>query len=289
MTDIGKRTIGGFLAMSRQALQAAHIDSYLLDSELLLADTLSIPREWLLAHDDAEIASAEWTELCRRLYLRCQHCPLAYITGHKQFYGQDFLVTPDVLIPRPESEQLIESLSKLLTERKLNSDLTIVDVGTGSGCLAITAKLLYPNLSVIATDISKTALVVAENNAHRLLPDGQQITFLQGNLLSNLPGKIAKRGLDIVIANLPYVERDWPDLSPELDFEPAIALYDDTDDGLGITKKLIDQSKRCLKPGGYLIIEVDSRQINQLIDYTTKSGYQVIDKKPFTITFKANN
>lgn len=272
------RTIKAFLGMSTQALMDAGINSARLDSELLLSHYLNLPREWIIAHDDAEIAEPQWVELCKMLYLRAKRVPLAYLVGIKSFYGRDFIVSEDVLIPRPESEQIIESLKQLVARKpKIKS---VADVGTGSGCLAITAKLEVPNLEVIALDISNRALAIAKQNGKNLGVDGE-IKFIQSDLLSNLTSTT-----DVIVANLPYVNRDWDDLSPELEFEPDLALYDDIDNATGLIKKLISEAPSHLSTGGYLILEMDNRQIDEVSGFATKNGFTVVDTKPFTLVLK---
>lgn len=272
------RTIKSFLRMSTQALIDAGINSARLDSELLLSHYLNLPREWIIAHDDAEIAEPQWVELCKMLYLRAQRVPLAYLTGIKSFYGRDFIVNEDVLVPRPESEQIIESLKQLVVRNPQIK--SIADVGTGSGCLAITAKLEIPNLEVIALDISNRALTIAKQNERNLGLDGK-IKFIQSDLLSNLTSVV-----DVIIANLPYVNRNWDNLSPELKFEPDLALYDDVDNATGLIKKLISETSSHLSTGGHLILEMDNRQIDEVSDFAIKNNFVIVDTKPFTLILK---
>lgn len=272
------RTIKSFLRMSTQALIDAGINSARLDSELLLSHYLNLPREWIISHDDAEIAEPQWVELCKMLYLRAKRVPLAYLTGIKSFYGRDFIVNEDVLVPRPESEQIIESLKQLAVRNPQIK--SIADVGTGSGCLAITAKLEIPNLEVIALDISNRALAIAKQNERNLGLDGK-IKFIQSDLLSNLTSVV-----DVIIANLPYVNRNWDNLSPELKFEPDLALYDDIDNATGLIKKLISETSSRLSTGGYLILEMDNRQIDNVSDFAIKNNFAIVDTKPFTLILK---
>lgn len=272
------RTIKSFLRMSTQALIDVGISSARLDSELLLSHYLNLPREWIIAHDDAEIAEPQWVELCKMLYLRTKRVPLAYLTGIKSFYGRDFIVNEDVLVPRPESEQIIESLKQLVARNPQIK--SIADVGTGSGCLAITAKLEIPNLEVIALDISNLALAIAKQNERNLGLDGK-IKFIQSDLLSNLTSVV-----DVIIANLPYVNRNWDNLSPELKFEPDLALYDDIDNATGLIKRLISEAPAHLTTGGYLILEMDRRQTNEVSSFAVKNGFAIVNAKPFTLTLK---
>lgn len=272
------RTIKSFLRMSTQALIDVGINSARLDSELLLSHYLNLPREWIISHDDAEIAEPQWAELCKMLYLRAKRVPLAYLTGIKSFYGRDFIVNEDVLVPRPESEQIIESLKQLAVRNPQIK--SIADVGTGSGCLAITAKLEIPNLEVIALDISNRALAIAKQNERNLGLDGK-IKFIQSDLLSNLTSVV-----DVIIANLPYVNRNWDNLSPELKFEPDLALYDDIDNATGLIKRLISEAPAHLTTGGYLILEMDIRQTNEVSSFAVKNSFAIVDAKPFTLTLK---
>ncbi len=181
------------------------------------------------------------------LLQRTQRQPIAYLTGRRDFYGRSFLVNEQVLVPRPESEVILAILDELAQDHHLR---TVLDVGTGSGCLAISVKLTHPDLAVSACDISESALPVARLNATRLLPSGQQIKFYQSDLLSDLP--VGSR-FDLIVANLPYLSPGQDDLSPELAYEPAIALYAD-DDGLSLIKQLITTAPDSLTPGGYLLL-----------------------------------
>lgn len=282
--QLGEQTIRGFLTMATKALQDVNIASARLDSEIILQHVLGLPRTWLLAHDEASIADDQWQQLCRLLYLRCQHCPIAYLTGRREFYGRDFYVNSQVLIPRPETEQIIELLGQLCHQQP---DIrTVIDVGTGSGCLAITALLEHPELTVYACDISRQALEVAQRNARRLFDttsQQQSLHFIQSDLLSSIPAALRA---DVIMANLPYVDHDWPDLSPELAYEPAIALYDDQPESLGLIKQLIIQAQDHLTDHGYLILEMDRRQTKSAIQFATNHGYEVVVAHPFTIVLR---
>lgn len=278
----GERTVRGFMDMAIRALAASGIASARLDSEMLLTNRLGLPREWLLAHDDAEIAAPQWSELCADLVARCRHCPMAYITGHKEFYGRDFLVTPAVLIPRPESEQIIASLNKIVKDKDKQSHcdtLNVLDLGTGSGCLAVTAKLENPRLDVTASDISATALAVAKRNSAKL--NASDIKFIQSDLFTSL----TRQRFDVIMANLPYVDKLWKDTSPELAYEPKLALYAEYD-GLEIIDKFLQEALKHLNEDGYVILEADRRQMPAIIELAKKQGFEVVEALPFTLTIR---
>lgn len=274
-------TVRDFLTMSSAALQDAGIATARLDSELLLSAYLGLPREWLLAHDDAEIAEPQWNRLCQLLYQRAQRYPLAYLIGIKEFYGRDFVVDERVLIPRPESEQIIEALNQLISQ---HTDIhRLIDVGTGSGCLAITAQLEHPDLDVHACDNSPAALTVARRNAERLItPPAKEVHFYLSNWLDQIPDDLT---FDVVIANLPYVDPVWPDLSPELAYEPSSALYDEGPEALGSIKRLLTQLSHDdrLRPDGYVILEMDRRQIKAATTMAQALSFTVTKQQPFTL------
>ena len=253
--------ISEWLKIATKSLKTANIPSARLDAELILANTLRKNRTYLHAHLDEEIDPRRFDIANARLDLRLDRVPIAYILGYKEFYGRRFTVSPSVLIPRPESEDLI-SLFLELTASEI-AEKVLIDVGTGSGCLGITAKLERNNLSVILSDISKPALNIAEKNANALNADVhiQQQSLLNGQL----------KPVDYIFANLPYVDKSW-DVSPELQYEPDIALFAE-DEGLKLILQLISQAPRCLTPEGLLFIEADPQQHNRIIDEAMKNGF----------------
>lgn len=208
--------------------------------------------------------------------------PEAYLKGTQNFYGRDFLVTKDVLIPRPETEQLIDMVLNLAgkpylpgvkpSPRKLPLSPTILDVGTGSGCIAITLAKELPESKITATDISEKALRIAKKNAAM---HGTPISFIISHLL-----KKVKFTPDIIVANLPYVDEKWDWLDKEsLNHEPKEALYA-KDHGLGLIKELIDTAN-----SEFLILEADPSQHGSIIDYA-KNKYDLIDTKGFILGFR---
>ena len=250
--------INDWLRTAVDLLNTKGIPSARLDAELLLSHTLRKNRTWLHAHGDEALDVRAQEIANARLDLRLDRVPIAYIIGHKEFYGRRFAVTTSTLIPRPESEAMIELLQTI----PMKPISKLVDVGTGSGCLGITAKLEYPELEVTLVDIDTYALAVAEKNATRL---HASVECLKSNLLAHYP-YVA----DIILANLPYVDKDWEG-SPELQHEPALALFAD-DNGLFLIKQLIDQCSTKLRAGGHLLLEADLRQHHAMTHYAEQHG-----------------
>lgn len=209
--------------------------------------------------------------------------PIAYRNSSVNFYGRDFIVTPDVLIPRPETEMMIDAVLNLMgkeflsgvrpSEAQLADNITIVDVGTGSGCIGITLKLEIPKARVIATDISEKALKVARNNASEL---GVKVEFERSDLLKNIDVSP-----DLVVANLPYVDKEWDWLDKEaLSAEPELALYAE-DHGLKPIKDLIDQVAERAIP--YLVLEADPCQHADIIAYAKAKNYLLVETRGFIL------
>ena len=263
------QTVNAWLKNAISELNNSNIKSASLDAELILASTLRKDRTYLHAHDNEAIPPRFLQIADARVALRKDHVPLAYILGSKDFYGRQFKVTPAVLVPRPESEQFIETLKDLMpkNESLFDSQITLVDVGTGSGVLGITAKLEFPEINVTLLDIDRHALSIAKENATRLEADVRQDT---SNLLGSYYGKA-----DFILANLPYVDKDWN--SPyllELGHEPEIALYAN-DDGLQFIKRIIIEAKHKLNKGGFLLIESDIRQQADIRRFARDNDYEV--------------
>jgi release factor glutamine methyltransferase len=197
-----------------------------LDSELLAAFVLAKPRTWLHAHDDHTLSGRETKDLDALLQRRIANEPIAYIIGLKEFYGRNFVVTPEVLVPRPESEDFIDIV------KTLSPNLKFIDIGTGSGVLAITTVLEQPSWSGVATDISESALKVAQKNAKQL--DAKNLVFKVQNLFVN-----DGQSYDVVLANLPYVPTNLRGKA-DIAHEPDIALFAGAD-GLDIYHKFFAQ------------------------------------------------
>ncbi len=268
--------IKDWLDSATSQLELIGIKSARLDAEIILDHTIRKNRTYLHAHGD-EILDARAEEIAdARLALRLDRVPIAYIIGHKEFYGRKFNVTTATLIPRPESEVMIDVLKNLMPKNESLFDeqkMRLVDVGTGSGNLGITAKLEIPELDVSLVDISIQALKIAERNAKLLNADVQTI---KSDLLGTYP-----YDPDIVIANLPYVDPSW-ERSPETNYEPQQALFAG-DDGKSLINKLVVQSSSRLAKNGLLILEADPEQHPDIIQLGGKHGFKLTQQKDYCI------
>ena len=254
--------ISEWLIDATKQLKDIGIGSPRLDAELILAETLRKPRTHLHANLETEIDPRRIDIADARLRLRLERVPLAYILGHKEFYGRDFRVTPDVLVPRPESEAIITTMLEI-SAGDISGNRSLLDVGTGSGCIGITIKLERPDISVTLSDISHPALTVAEKNADIL---GAKVQVKQQDLLKGQIGR-----LDYIIANLPYVDRDWQ-VSPELQHEPQGALFADNG-GLALIYTLLEQTPLHLNDGGWVMLEADPEQHPLIVKAAAKCGF----------------
>lgn len=268
--------IKDWLDQASNLLLDANIPSFNLDAEILLANVLNQDRTFLHAHPERLITPNQLKIADHNLKLRAKRLPIAYIIGNKEFYGRKFKVSPDTLIPRPESETIIELLTDILKSNPKKQPIKLVDIGTGSGCLGITAKLEFPNIEAVLIDISNDALKIAAQNAKDLSADVQ---IIQSNLLQDYSPKA-----DIILANLPYVDPSW-ERSPETDYEPGLALFAD-DDGLSIIKTLITQTDDNLAQNGYLLIEADPIQHNPLIEFAQQHSLTPVQKIGYVIVFR---
>ena len=254
--------ISEWLIDATKQLKDIGIGSPRLDAELILAETLRKPRTHLHTNLDTEIDPRRIDIADARLRLRLERVPLAYILGHKEFYGRDFRVTPDVLVPRPESEAIITTMLEI-SAGDISGNRSLLDIGTGSGCIGITIKLERPDISVTLSDISHSALAVAEKNADIL---GAKVQVKRQDLLKGQIGR-----LDYIIANLPYVDRDWQ-VSPELQHEPQGALFADNG-GLALIYTLLEQTPPHLNDGGWVLLEADPEQHPLIVKAAAKSGF----------------
>ena len=256
----------------RDLLKQASLDGN--DLQLIILDEIAPGRDksFLVTNDEQELAKEQLENIEYKIAQRRAGVPLAYILGYKEFYGYRFLVDDRVLVPRPETEVLVDLVAELEPE-------TILEVGTGSGCIAITLALELPKATVIATDISSDALNLARNNADSL---SARVDFIGSDLLNAVQMEV-----DVIVANLPYVDETWDFVDKkQLKYEPARALYAD-DGGLALIKKLINQvaEHRCAK---YLVLEADPCQHAKIIEYAEKKGLGIVKKQDFGLVFALN-
>ncbi|HEY4839325.1 MAG TPA: peptide chain release factor N(5)-glutamine methyltransferase [Candidatus Acidoferrales bacterium] len=246
-------SVGATLREGVQKLERASVPSAPLAAELILMHALTCDRTFLYAHPEAEIGSAQLEKFNSLVNKRAAGTPTQYLTGHQEFWGLDFEVTPDVLIPRPESEHLIEVALARIGQSRRNNPLRIADVGTGSGCIAVALAKEFPNANIFATDISSAALKIAERNATRH-NFKNRIAFAECNLLEGIP---PQPPLNIVVSNPPYVARkDAASLPIDVrEHEPELALFGG-EDGMEIYPRLIAQAKTHLAEGGLLVLEL---------------------------------
>jgi len=248
-----------------------HSDRARADAELLLLHVVGQNKSWLMAYQEDELAedkAARYIELIER---RQKGEPIQYITGETEFYGLPFRVTPDVLIPRPETEHLVEKVIELAARFE---QPRIVDVGTGSGTIAVALAHKLPHAQIAATDISERALVVARKNAKR---NGVDFRFLTGDLLAPVAGE----RFEIVVSNPPYVPNaNRATLSVEVrEHEPALALFAG-DDGLDVYRRLIPAAFDALTPGGFVALEFGYGQTKAITEMLARSGFEKIEFVP---------
>ncbi len=272
-------TISVWLAYARDKLENAGIGTARLDSQVLLADILQRDRSWLMAHLDTVVTDETRAELDKQLNERAKHVPLAYIRGKTEFYGREFLVDRRVLEPRPESETMIDILKKI---PGADQGMEIIDVGTGSGALAITAKLELPNAKVVATDIDPGCLEVAEKNAAK---HHVSIQLAQGDLLEpidDVPGASV-----ITLANLPYVP-DSHFVNQAALQEPHQAIFGGPD-GLDPYRKLFAQAAKFSQRPRYILTESLPPQHRQLAFIAARHGFRQIQVDDFIQVFQGGH
>jgi release factor glutamine methyltransferase len=232
------------LRQGQTLLEEARVAAPRLTAEVLLMHAIGCERSWLYAHSGDELREVWWIHYGRYLHERLQGKPTQYITGHQEFYGREFRVTPEVLIPRPETEHVVEAALGHAA-----GAATVLDIGTGSGAIAVTLAL-ETGARVFAADISVAALRVASENARAL---GAKLNFVA----CDLGGAFAAGAFDLVVSNPPYVPAlDQTTIQREVrEYEPPLALFGG-DDGLEVYRRLAPEARRLLQPGGWLMMEL---------------------------------
>ena len=248
------QTLGDYLTNKIKKLPA---DLTERDAQLLLAHVIGHPRTWLLAHSDAPLTLPQ-VESANQAFSRLEAGePLPYILGHWEFFGMDFDVTSDVLIPRPETELLVERAIhwlNLAPERR-----TVADIGTGSGIIAVTIAMHVPGVKIVATDISRAALKVAKHNAEKFNVL-HRIDFLECDLLpKHIDPLPTERHFDLICANLPYIPTKTLRDLPIFGREPTLAL-DGGEDGLDLYRRLLALTPDWLAPDGMILLELEATQ-----------------------------
>ena len=267
------------------------------DGRVLGEGGAELDRSYLVAHGEEELPAAAEAKLAAALERRAQGEPLAYIVGEKEFYGRKFRVDSRVLIPRPETEVLVD----LVRERMQSSVRAgrILEIGTGSGCLAVTLALELPEAEVVATDVSAEALMVARENAERLgvavrggerrpgapvrSDVGARVEFRQADLLAGLAGEF-----EVLVANLPYVDANWEWLDRKsLDYEPAGALYSERN-GLAHYARLLEQlgAAEAKVRARWLVLEADPCQQEELARLAVARGWRLAEKRGFGVVLE---
>lgn len=240
-----------------------------LETQMLLRHALGVSRAWLIAHDTDGLDEARVREYQALLARRLAGEPMAYLVGHREFMGHDFAVEPGVLIPRPETELLVETALAELA-RGAGAGPRVLDLGTGSGAIAVSLALARPDATVAATDVSAQALGVARRNARAL---DARVEFLQGSWFDALEGQSS---FDLVVSNPPYIRNDDPHLGQgDLRFEPAGALTDGAD-GLGALAHIAAQAPRWLTPRGGLWMEHGYDQAAEVRGFLLEAGFEQV-------------
>jgi release factor glutamine methyltransferase len=273
-TSLSRQKIHSLVSKGEYTLaESPHPARARQDAETLLLHVLRKNKAWLIAHAEEQLPDDQAARYADLLERRFQGEPIQYITGEAEFYGLPFHVTRDVLIPRPETEHLVE---KALELASIFTAPRIVDVGAGSGAIAVALACKLPDARITTIDLSAPALAVARKNAE-LNGVSARIRFLEGDLLAPVAGE----QFEMVVSNPPYVPTaDRATLSVEVrDYEPEMALFAG-DDGLEVYHRLIPAAFDALIPGGYLILEIGYGQSHALIELLATSGFRRIEFVP---------
>ncbi len=287
--------------------QGPHPERARLDAEFLLLHIAGKNKAWLMAHADDELSAAQASGYGELIERRLRGEPIQYIIGEAEFYGLPFRVTPDVLIPRPETEHLVEKAlelaaqvqdagakaqihdaasatrlkSRLVTKQDgfiATKNIRIVDIGTGSGAIAVALAYKLPHSQITAIDISAPALAIARENAQR---NGVALRFLEGDLLAPVSGE----QFELIVSNPPYIPAaDRATLSVEVrDYEPALALFSGPEpdsDGLAVYRRLVPAAFAALTPGGFLALEIGCGQSPSIGELLARSGFESVEFAP---------
>jgi release factor glutamine methyltransferase len=269
-------TISEALKEAGERLRAASVPDDLLDAQILLAEAGGFDRTYLIINFNQQLSEDVLSKFRAMINRRAAGEPLQYITGRREFFGLDFEVNPDVLIPRPETELIVEETIRIVQQDGIARPV-IIDVGAGSGCIAVALARELGDARVVASDISEAALRVARRNAarHGL---GDRIGFVASDLLDAFA---EEDFADFILSNPPYVsEEEMPSLQREVrDWEPRLALTD-SNDGLSLYRRLLKDAPSRLRPGGYLICEMgymQSERISTMVNHQVWGAWRLLD------------
>ena len=264
-------TVSEWLKQSEGALKDADISTAHLDCLVLLEDEFGEDRAWLLSHSDEALQGSILEKLNTKIVQRAKHIPLAYLRGHAEFYGRDFAVNAHTLVPRPETESIIELVKTL----DLPADTRVLDIGTGSGCIAITTALELPNAHVSACDIDKNCLETARQNATKL---GARVSFFESNLLAQADAQ------DVLLANLPYVPDNFQ-INTAATHEPRHALFGGPD-GLDLYREMFQQITASAHKPQYILAESLPPQHEVLTGIAKTAGFALTKTDGFIQLFE---
>ena len=251
------------LSNATQELTANGSPSSRLDAELILAKLLDKPREWLIAHDDEKLSSEQAGAYNKLIKRRLGHEPIGYINESIEFYGIDFYIDNRVLSPRVETEAIAEEVIN-----KAPNGASLIDIGTGSGAIAIAIAKHRPDLKITATEVSPEALEVAKLNAKKILGKNNAIKFVMSDIWNSVTAKF-----DVVVTNLPYVSESYkPNMKPEVLKEPAVALFGGKEDGLDLYRKFYKDLPKHIKAGTMVYHESDPWQHDELKNLAKIAG-----------------
>lgn len=270
-------SVNDWLITSTKELQEAGIATARLDCLVLLEDALGVDRASILANLDAKLPQKTEVDLNTKIVQRVRHIPLAYIRGKVEFYGREFVINKHVLVPRPETEMMIDELKAALQKGAPHTECVIVDVGTGSGAIAVTAKLEFPKVHVIATDIDPKALKIARQNAKK---HDVNIEFTQGDLLAPLP---AAKPPTVILANLPYVP-DRYSINQAAEHEPKHAIFGGKD-GLNLYRRFWEQIARLCRKPFLVLTESLPMQHNGMLDLARQANFELRSSQNFIQVF----
>ena len=294
LTTSPSMTIDQAISVGTGRLQNRQVEEHRRTAATLLGHLLGVDRAQLFIRSKEQLSESTYREYISLIDRRASGEPLQYITGHQEFYGLDLVVTPEVLIPRPETEVLVERVIALAKETYLANPL-IVDIGTGSGCIAIALASHLPDARVIATDVSPASLLVAQANAvrHNLR---QRIEFIEGDLFQPIPNQRLEAAVDFIASNPPYIpDESLETLQREVrDWEPPAALSGG-EAGLSFYGRLIIQAPRFLRPGGHLVCEIGYGQLDAISHMIDAAVLTLVDITndlqgvPRTLTMRRNS